>query len=177
MKKTLTKILLSTIIFLISLILISYSDTKLFYQKYIFNDYIHFPKFYQKFNKIFKEPKLFKEEGISKEVFNDHISDNYQIEDYLNGKMIIYDTDIPVKTINSGIVVFIGEKENYGKTIIIQGIDGVDIWYGNVTDIGISLYDYVESNQIIANTNNKKIYLLLSQDNKYIDLEEYENNL
>ena len=136
MKKTLTKILLSIIIFLISLILISYSDTKLFYQKYIFNDYIHFPKFYQKFNKIFKEPKLLKEEGISKEVFNDHISDNYQIEDYLNGKMIIYNSNMPVKAINSGIVVFIGETKQEGRiSSIAYLLQDVNFEAGETRDV------------------------------------------
>ena len=39
-----------------------------------------------------------------------------------------------------------GEKEGYGNTLIIQGADGVDIWYGNVNSTSLKLYDYIERN-------------------------------
>lgn len=37
-----------------------------------------------------------------------------------------------VPTLESGIVVFMGEKEGYGKTIIIEQINGIDVWYSNI---------------------------------------------
>ncbi len=44
----------------------------------------------------------------------------------------------------SGIVVYIGEKENYKQTVIVQQMNGVDVWYGNIKQANVKLYDYVE---------------------------------
>ena len=79
-----------------------------------------------------------------------------------------------IPTLESGIVVFIGEKEGYNKTIIVQGIDGVDIWYGNVVDYTINLYDYVNKGDIISKVNDNKLYLVLVKNNTYINYEDYK---
>ena len=73
----------------------------------------------------------------------------------------------------SGIVVFIGEKEEYGNTVIIQGMDGVDYWYGNITNLNVKLYDYIESDNIIGEAKDNTLYLLFMKDNKILDYEEY----
>ena len=39
----------------------------------------------------------------------------------------------------SGIVVFIGDKEGYGNTIIVQRIDGIDEWYGGIVNTNLKL--------------------------------------
>lgn len=49
-----------------------------------------------------------------------------------------------VPTLESGIVVYIGEKEDYGTTVIIDQIDGVEVYYSNITVENLKLYDYVE---------------------------------
>ena len=78
-----------------------------------------------------------------------------------------------VSPFKSGIVVYIGEKENYGNTIIIQGMDGIDYWYGNVEDINVKLYDYIEANTVIANTTDNKLYVLFMKNGEVLDFEEF----
>ena len=73
----------------------------------------------------------------------------------------------------SGIVVFIGEKEDYGNTVIIQGMDGIDYWYGNITNLGVKLYDYVETKNIIGQAKDNKLYVLFMKDNKILDYNDY----
>ena len=70
-------------------------------------------------------------------------------------------------------MVFIGEKEEYGNTIIIQGMDEIDYWYSNVENINVKLYDYVESDNIIANTKNNTLYVLFMKNGEVLNYEEY----
>ena len=57
-------------------------------------------------------------------------TNNYNnMDNYLNGKIIYLDPNSSVLSLSSGIIVYIGQKEGYGNTIIVQGNDGVDIKY------------------------------------------------
>ena len=73
-----------------------------------------------------------------------------------------------ISVIASGIVVFIGEKEDLGNTIIIQGNDGVDIWYSNITENDIKVYDYVEAGSILGSSNSENIYITITKDGEFI---------
>ena len=54
---------------------------------------------------------------------------------YFDGEKILVSSNLPIGSISSGVVVYIGNKENYNNTIIIQGLDGYNIWYGNITNV------------------------------------------
>lgn len=81
--------------------------------------------------------------------------------------------DTNITALCGGIVVFMGNKDNLGNTIIIQGNDGIDIWYSNITNSNISLYDYVDKNTIIGESVNKSITLKISKNGNFISYEEY----
>ena len=44
---------------------------------------------------------------------------------------------------------------------LLSWMDGNDYWYGNVEDINVKLYDYIEANTVIANTTDNKLYVYL----------------
>ena len=94
-------------------------------------------------------------------------------ESFLNGVSLNVGKNYNVNTLCGGIVVFIGEKEKLGNTIIIQGIDGVDYWYSNIDNLSVKLYDYVEKNTVIGTSNSEYIYLSFVKDGKYMDYEEF----
>ena len=61
------------------------------------------------------------------------------------------DAESPAISLTPGIIVFYGTKEELGNTVIVQGNDGVDIWYSGVTLSSFSIYDYVsKGNKILA---------------------------
>ena len=64
---------------------------------------------------------------------------------------------VPVQT--EGMIIYIGEKENYGTVVIVEGLDGIDIWYGNMETIAYKLYDYVEKNAYLGTTKGNTLYL------------------
>lgn len=75
--------------------------------------------------------------------------------------------------LESGVVVFLGEKENLGKTLIIQGIDGVDIWYSNIDHCAITMYDYVEKGNLIGEFKENKATLTFIENGESIGYEKY----
>ena len=63
-------------------------------------------------------------------VFNESL--NYtEAHKFLDGVKVIVDNNYLVPALDSGLIVFIGNKEGYGNTIIIQQSNGIDVWYSN----------------------------------------------
>ena len=90
--------------------------------------------------------------------------------EYVSGRYKYLKEDVNV--IQSGIVVFVGEKDGLGNTVIIQGIDGVEFWYSNLDDVVVGLYDYVSNGDKIA--SSKEYYLVsLLKDGVLITYDEY----
>lgn len=167
-----TRTLLSIILVLISAIYINISDQNLInFNNYFFNDTLSFTKINNLYTKYFgniiptkvsNTTPVFENNNSYNNIteFNDN---SYELT--LNSNMFHY--------LESGVVVFIGEKENFGKTIIVQGIDGVDIWYSNLDNINLTLYDYVEKDSIIGEFKENKAILTFIEDGNYIDYEKY----
>lgn len=78
-----------------------------------------------------------------------------------------------VPILEEGMVMFVGEKENYGNVVIIEGLDGISIWYGNIEKTSVKLYDYVEKNTYLGTTKNTYLYLAYQKDGKFLDYKEY----
>jgi len=107
----------------------------------------------------------------TKLVFNE----NLVYEDasiYKNGVMLSVEDNYLVPVIQSGIVVFVGNKDDYGKTVIIEQVDGVSVWYGNIENINVNLYDYVSKGEFLGEAN-KSFYMVFQKDGKYLDYKEY----
>ncbi|MCI7084005.1 MAG: M23 family metallopeptidase [Tenericutes bacterium] len=71
---------------------------------------------------------------------------------------------------DSGIVTFIGNKDGYNNTIIVQQSNGYYAWYGNVKE-SVKLYDYIEKGEVIGTGDNEYYYVLL-KDNKPVNIDE-----
>ena len=67
----------------------------------------------------------------------------------------------------SGIVTYIGEKEGYSNTVIIQQSNGYYAWYGNISE-SVKLYDYVEQGEVIGTSKDDFYYYVLYKDDKPI---------
>ena len=173
--KWITKILICIIIILICLIYTNLSQTNLNnFKENILNKNIKFSFF----NNIYKKyiGNLDSNNNNSKEqlVFNDDVKINYEkINNYYK---INNNLEEPIRFISSGIIVFNANMESLGNTIIVQGNDGYDIWYSNVSLEYNSLYDYVKKGDIIGNSKDDSYYITIMKDGQYIDYEEYQQN-
>ena len=166
------KLLISIVITLIILILIkSSSNFKNNFYKYTFSDNISFTKLKQVYNKYIGDSNIFDKVVKTTTVFNEELTYN-NAEKYLDGVKLSIDNNYLVPINESGIVVFIGNKENYGNTVIIQRIDGIDEWYGNIENINVKLYDYVKKGDLLGESNNE-LYLVYKKDGNILNYEEY----
>ncbi len=100
-------------------------------------------------------------------------SNSFVKEPYLDGYKVLATKDSAIANLASGLFVFQGEKEGYGNTFILQGVDGVDIWYGGIKDSDLTLYDYVDAGTILGVSIEDYYYLAFQKDGKFITYEEY----
>lgn len=92
---------------------------------------------------------------------------------YLDGVVLTVKENYLIPNQVSGLVVFIGEKEGYGKTVIIQQTNGIDLWYGNLENVAVKLYDYIESGTLLGEASNSSLYLVYKKEGKVLDYEDY----
>jgi len=173
-RNLITRVLISIILIICACILIKVDDNNLLLVKeYVYEDSIKFTKinkWYQdNIGKIIPDVKT----TDSNMVFSSDDLKKNKYEKHLDGIKIELNKNEPISILYGGIVVFIGEKDEYGNTLIIQGNDGIDYWYGNITNINVNLYDYLEKDTLVGEANDNYIYLVLEKDGKYLDYDEY----
>ena len=83
------------------------------------------------------------------------------------------DENYMVPVLESGIVIFLGEKEGYGNTVVIEQVDGVDVYYSNISTDNVKLYDYVEKGTLLGEAENKKLYLVFQKDGTFLNYKDY----
>lgn len=105
-------------------------------------------------------------------VFNEKLEYN-NASKYKEGAKLSVKRNSPIPARVSGLVVFIGEKEGYGNTVIIQQVDGIDAWYGNINNVNCKLYDYVSKGTIIGDTVDNNLYLVYKKEGTNLNYEEY----
>ena len=66
-----------------------------------------------------------------------------------------------------------GNKDNYGYTIIIEQVNGIDLLYVGVKNTNYKLYEYVEKGSLLGEASSNEIYLYYQKDGEFIDYQEY----
>lgn len=171
--KYVTKFMLAIIFFLVSVIFTNMSDKNLLlYKEYVLTESLPFTKIKGWYEELFGEvlPKSDNTQTVmsGKLVYK-------EIKDYQDGEVLTVSSKALVNSLASGVVVFSGEKDGYGNTVIIQGIDGVDIWYGNLENVSVTLYDYIEEGTVIGSIKDEFLYLVIKKDNEFIKYEDYQS--
>lgn len=148
-------------------------DFKNFIKVKVFEETFPFTKVNELYKKYFGTSIPF--EGVlkndTKTVFNEKLSYKKK-EKYLDGIKLSVSKEYLAPVLESGMVVFIGEKENYGKTVVVQQIDGIDVWYSNMESVNAKLYDYVEKGALIGSVKDSTLILLFKKDGKVLNYED-----
>ena len=166
------KFLFTVLLTVVTLIVLK-ANTKLkapFY-KHVYEDNISFAEVNKLYKKYLGSQIPFSDLLKTKTVFNEILKYKSK-EKYNDGVLLNVDSNYLVPSLEEGMVVFVGEKEKYGKTVIVSGTNGVDIWYSNVNS-NVKLYDYINKSSIIGEAIDKKIYLVFKKDNKILNYEDY----
>lgn len=169
-----TRVLVTVVIFLVGMILVkSDAHIKSSILKNVYDTNFKFTeikKIYQKyFGNILSIDQIALDE---KQVFQEKLT-YQQANRYLDGVKLKVSDNYMVPALESGIVIFMGEKEGYGNTVVIEQVDGIDVYYSNLSTDGIKLYDYVEKGKLLGEAQDKKLYLVFQKDGSYLDYREY----
>lgn len=168
--------LLITVVLMLTTLITLKTNTKfktVFY-KYVYNTNFSFATVNNLYQSYFGSPIPFK--GLVKTpvetVFNEKL--NYQkINLYQDGAKLTVDKNYLIPILESGMVVFIGDKEGYGNTVIVQGVNGVDTWYGNIENVNVKLYDYVGKGTLLGQTKDTTLYLVFQKEGKALNYKDY----
>ncbi len=172
-KEHITKFLYCVIFLFSSLIFIKLGDkNKESYYKLFYYSSFSFTKFNSFISNHFGNV-IPKANSNVVSVMNESIYNNY--EDFLDGVKFWVNNNTPVNSLIGGIVVYKGEKDGYGNCVIIQGVNGNDYWYGNITNSNLNLYEYVNKNSIIGESNGDYFYLVIKNKTGFIKYAENKN--
>lgn len=167
-----SKLLIAIIIVLVSLIITNFNND--IREKYISNvlerniSFSSINKFYEKYIGSFIKSDISDDMMVA----NANTLDSIEKLDDGSYSVKVY-KDEPLMFLGSGIIVFVGEKDNLGNTVIVQGNDGVDVWYSNVILNDYSLYDYVKKGAILGNIEDEKMIITIMKDGQKLEYEEY----
>ncbi len=169
------KILITVALVLITLIFTKISDAnKTFINRHLFEQSFKFARVNYYYRKYFGNILPFQNIVIDteKKVFNEKLVYK-DANKYYDGAKLSVSKNYLIPVLESGIVVFIGNKENYGDTVIVQQTNGIDVWYGNVKNINASMYEYVEKGKLLGEVNGEELYLVFQKEGKYLNYKDF----
>ncbi len=159
-------------IMLFIILIISKQNTKFkdFIKNKLFSEEFNFSIFNKYYNKYVVNPISKLTDDIM--VFNiDNNSNNIEVIEE-DDKVKIKTNTNEVKVVQSGIVVYIGVKEDSGNTVIIQQSDGTDCTYSNLDNINVNMYSYQTKDSILG-TYSDYYYLYFEKDKKSVNYKDY----
>lgn len=164
--------LLTIAITLFLLIVIKSNSTfkENFYHK-VYEEHFPFIEVNKLYQNLFGTTFPFQKYLDTKPVFKENLSYSSK-EAYLDGVKLKVEDTYPVPIIQTGLVVFVGEKEGYGNVVIVEQLDGIDCWYGNLSTTNVKLYDYVEAGSLLG-VVDKELYLVYKEEGNIVSYEKY----
>lgn len=172
-KSTAIRFLILVVLTVITILILKWNTTfKTTFYKYVYNDNISFAMINNWYQSKFGSPLPFsKWFEDNTPVFNEQLKYN-EVSIYKDGARLEVGPEYLVPALDGGIVVFTGEKEGYGKTVIVEQADGIAVWYSNLEEINVKLYDYLSKGNLIGLANND-LYLVFYKNGEVLDYQDH----
>lgn len=171
-QKLVTKFIVVFVIFILGTFFVrSNSNIKKAVFENVYNKNLSFAYFKNIYNTYIGSILPFQNIFEEKKVFNEKL-EYKSLSKYNKGVKLKLSDNYPIPAIKGGIVIYSGNKDNMGNTIIIQQTDGIDVWYGNLSNTTMKLYDYVEDNAIVGEAKNNELYMIFQKSGVEIDYKE-----
>lgn len=138
----------------------------------VYNKYISFAPIKKIYNKYLGEILPFQNIIKDEPVMSEKIRYN-DLSAFNNGVKLTLDNNYAIPILSDGIVIFIGNKDNFNKTVIIQDENGVDMIYGNLSKVNVKIYDYVKKDDLLGEADNNTLYLAFQKGEEYLDYKEF----
>lgn len=165
------KLMFTILLTITSLIILKIKpEYKTSFYKYVFDDHISFVQINELYKKYFKDVIPFENLIKIEPVFNETLIYS-NISKYKDGVNLTVSSAYLVPILESGMVIYTGKKEDYGNTVIIEQINGIEVWYANLKNFNVKLYDYVEKGTLLGEVDNN-LYIVVKKDGEYLDYEK-----
>lgn len=144
------------------------------FYKHVYEDHFSFATVNKLYKKYFGSQIPFSDffDKNTEMVFNDKLVYSSK-EKFKDGVNLTVSKNYIVPALEDGMVVFVGKKDDYGDTIIIQQTNGVDVWYSNINLGNIKEYDYIEKGSMIGEVKDTTLTLLFKKDGNILNYEDY----
>jgi stage IV sporulation protein FA len=164
------KFMFVILITIITLILLKSNPTlKEKFYRYVYDNNISFVNINNLYKKYFGDVLPSNKEK-TKQVFDEKINYSKSLK-YKDGVKLDVGPNYLVPALNSGMVIYIGNKDEYGSTVVIEQTDGVEVWYSNVKT-NLKMYDYIEKGTNVGEADNT-LYLVFKKDGAILNYEDY----
>ena len=171
--KLIKRVLLTTIVILSILIVCNLNKNfKAFINENVYETNYNFSKINALYKKYFLDIKNNAEDKVTNLVNKNNILDYTETKEYKDGVLLSVSDKYPVKMLESGLIVFVGNREGI-NSVIVQQSNGIDVIYGNIDAKDIKVYDYIEKGTIIGETIENELYLAFYKDRKVLSYEPY----
>lgn len=144
------------------------------FYKHVYEDHFSFATVNKLYKKYFGSQIPFGDffNKDTEMVFNDKLAYSAK-EKFKDGVNLSVSKNYLVPALEDGMVVFVGKKDDYGDTIIIQQTNGIDVWYSNINLGNIKEYDYIEKGSMIGEVKDTTLTLLFKKDGNILNYEDY----
>ena len=169
------KLLVSGVILIVCLCLVKLNPTvKSFIEKHVYSTNFSFAKINDTYKKYFGNilPITGLGGNDTAPVFHEKIVYSKK-EDYKEGVKLTVGSDYLVPVLESGIIVFMGNKDNYGHVVIVQQVNGIDLWYVGVNTSNLNIYDYIEKGSLLGESASSEIYLYFQKSGEFLNYKEH----
>lgn len=170
-----SRMLVLIIFVLVCLIMLkSNADLRDFVYKKVFQNNISFAKINEVYKKYFgSSVPLVKESKEDTSLVAAVKLEYTKATKYKDGVKLEVKDSYLVPSMDSGLVIFAGKKEGYGNTIIVQRPDNIEVWYSNLKNVNVSLYDYIKKGSNIGEADGTNIYMVFIKEGKALDYQKY----
>ena len=171
--KYIFKTLISILIFLILAILCKadyrYHNT---IKYYLYINSFNFNSIYNFYNKYLGGTQFYRNNDNLVSVYNEELKYS-SLSLYKKGIKLKVDNKYLTPSLKDGIIIFIGNKDEYKNVIILQTNNNINIWYSNICNSPLKIYDKIEKGEYIGESCQDYIYIAYEKNGQFLNYKEY----
>ena len=139
---------------------------------YLYIDSFNFDSVYNFYNKYLGGTQLYTNNDNSITVYNEQLKYS-SFTPYKKGIKINVDNKYLMPSLKEGIIIFIGNKDEYRNVIILQTNNNINIWYSNICNSSLRLYDKIEKGDYIGESCQNYIYIAYEKNGQFLNYKKY----
>ena len=171
--KTVTEIMLSIVLLLIALILSKNVTMREQIYKYVYLDNLSFKQIELIYQKYFGFLVPSQKEEETELVSSEKLIYKEEKELENGGVRLTFNGQQEISALVDGLVLFVGEKEGYGKTLVLEQTDGVEAWYVGMDTSDLKIYDYIKKGEMIGTSQKEYIDLYFKKKGEVVSYQDY----